>query len=236
MKNLFILLVTIAAFTSVSAQKKVYDENVEIRSAKDFHAVQVAGGIDLLLTSGEEAVAVSASENKYRDKIKVEVENGVLKISYDDKSKFSFGDKKNLKAYVSYKTLDKLSAVGGCDVVVEGSIKSKDLSINIIGGSEFKGNVEVENLNVELIGGSDMEISGWAKKVNIEATGGCDLSGYDLKTDVCEIKSTGASDVDIAVSKEISSNATGASDINYKGNPSVKNIKTSGASSVTQKS
>jgi hypothetical protein len=37
-----------------------------------FTGIDIGGGIDLYLSQGEEAVAVSASEAKYRDKIRTE--------------------------------------------------------------------------------------------------------------------------------------------------------------------
>lgn len=65
------------------AKKNVHDDNAVTRSAKGFHTIEISDGIDLYLTQGtKEAVAVSASGNEYRDRIKVEVNNGVLKIYY----------------------------------------------------------------------------------------------------------------------------------------------------------
>jgi len=46
-------------------------------------AIQVSHAINLYLTqSNEEAVAVSAKDTKYRERIRTEVKDGVLKIWY----------------------------------------------------------------------------------------------------------------------------------------------------------
>src|SRR5262249_27803009 len=84
------------------AQKTINDPNAEKRSVSSFHGVEVSGGIDLYLTQGDEAVAVSASEAKFRDRIRTEVKNGVLKIWVETGSGFhlDWGNRK-LKAYVS---------------------------------------------------------------------------------------------------------------------------------------
>src|SRR5213075_1215330 len=82
------------------AQKTIHDANAEKRTVSSFHAIQVSGGVDLYLSQGSEAVAVSASETKYRDRIHTEVKNGVLKIWYENLSNIniSFREmKKNLK-------------------------------------------------------------------------------------------------------------------------------------------
>jgi hypothetical protein len=217
------------------AQKTIYDPNAVVRDAKGYNAINVSGGIDLYISYGDEAIAVSASETKYRDKIKTTVENGVLKIWYDD-NKFSWNSGKDLKAYVSFKTLRSLNASGGSDIIVEGSIKSDQLKIDISGGCDFKGRVDVNELNVDQSGGSDVSINGRAEKVFINASGGSDFNGYNLITDYCEAEASGGSDVEITANKEISARASGASDISYKGNAALKESKASGASSVSKHS
>ena len=51
------------------SQKTINDPNAEKRQVPSFTGIDIGGGIDLYLSQGEEAVAVSASEAKYRDKI-----------------------------------------------------------------------------------------------------------------------------------------------------------------------
>jgi hypothetical protein len=235
MKKILLLLSFCFISLLVTAQKTIYDANAAVRDAKGYNAINVSGGIDLYISYGDEAIAVSASETKYRDKIKTVVENGVLKIWYDD-NKFSWNDKKNLKAYVSFKNLKSLSASGGSDILVEGSIKTDELKIDISGGCDFKGRVEVNNLDVDQSGGSDVDIYGTAKKVSISASGGSDFNGYNLMTDYCEAEASGGSDIEITANKEISARASGASDITYKGSAALKESKSSGASSVSKRS
>ena len=234
MKRSFCILLTIITF-SVSAQKNtvINDKNAEVRTVKDFHAIKVSDGIDLYLSHGDEAAAVSASEVKYRDKIKTEVENGVLKIWYDQDltNQIVFTNKRNLRAYVSYKDLDVLRASAGSDVLVDGVIKGNSLVMKISSGSDFKGNVDVNELTVDQSSGSDIKIEGRAGKVIIEASSGSDFNGYDLITDVCVAKCSSGSDINITVNKELTANASSGSDISYKGNPtSVNATKSSGGS------
>src|SRR5580704_9443447 len=95
-------LLTITIFSFAQNGKTIEDKNAETRNVSGFHAIHVQSGIDLYLTQGsQEAVAVSASDIEYRNRIKTEVEDGVLKI-YLDHSGFhwNMGNKK-LKAYVS---------------------------------------------------------------------------------------------------------------------------------------
>jgi hypothetical protein len=234
MKKLILSLTILAASVSaVMAQKMINDANAEKRNVSGFHAVEVGGGIDLYLSPGDETVVVSASEIKYRNRMKTEVKNGILKIWFDYKSGFHFesGNKK-MKAYVSFKELDRVEGSGGSDVYVDGVIKSDKLALDISGGSDFKGKVSVGDLKVDASGGSDVNISGDAKNLTLEASGGSDFKGYDLAVDMCNLEASGGSDIYITVNKEMIANASGGSDIYYKGNGLIREIKSSGSSGI----
>lgn len=231
-KILFATAILIIAL-STQAQKIVNDANAEKRNVSGFHAIEISGGIDLFLSQGEEGVAVSAFEVEHRNNIKTEVVNGVLKIKYDPPGKLNWNNgRRGLKAYVSYKNLDKLHASGGCDVEVNGTIRATSLDIHIAGGSDFQGKVDATDLVVRSIGGSDMDISGTAKKVTINASSGSDVDGFGLSVETCTIKASAGSDIEITANKELSIDASSGSDVQYKGNAAVTNIKKSSGSSV----
>jgi hypothetical protein len=233
-KILTSLLLAIIAVTAF-AQKTINDPNAEKRSVSGFHAIEVGGGIDLYLSQGSEAVAVSASETKFRDKIKTEVVNGVLKIHYEYEKGIKItvnGQKKNLKAYVSFSQLDGLHAGGGSDVKVDGTIKVPKLDLNISGGSDFAGRVDLTTLNAKASGGSDINISGNATTLDVNASGGSDFDGFELTVENCSAEASGGSDINITATKELNVESSGGSDVHYKGSAVIKNIKNSGGGSV----
>jgi len=234
MKKILFVAVVLVASISLKAQL-VNDANAEVRTAKDFHGISVSNAFDVYLTQGnEEAVAVSAAEVKHRDKIKVEVRAGILYIGYDEgKMNWSSGNKK-LKAYISFKQIDKLKISGACDVVISGTLKADHLDIEQSGASDLKGKLEVSKLTVDLSGASDMLVTGNATQISVEASGASDFKGYDLVSDICSAHASGASDIKITVNKELSAQASGASDVHYKGNGVIKDLKSSGSSSVSK--
>lgn len=237
MKKIFLSVFLFAAAVVTYAQtKEVNDPNAEVRNVKGFHAIKVSHAIDLFLSqSDNEVVAVSASNEEYRDKIKTEVENGVLRIWYDNPAKWSRGDKK-LRAYISFKTLDKLNASGASDIRVTGVIKVTDLDIRLSGASDFEGAIQANSLTVDLSGASDMSVTGSATTLSIEVSGASEFKGYDLQTDNCSAKASGASDVRVTVNKELNAQASGASGVHYRGSGVIKDLKTNGASSINKKS
>jgi hypothetical protein len=232
----FILAVSVMfmAIGSFAQKQVISDANAQDRNLKGFHGVKVSHAIDVYISQGnEEGVAVSAKTIEYRDKIKTEVVDGILRISYDERS--WKGGNRQLKAYVSIKNVDLISASGACDVIATGTLKAKELKLDLSGASDFKGAIEAEFINADISGASDLSVSGRVDGLKIEASGASSFKGYDLQSEKCEVRATGASDVNITVNKELNAQASGASGINYKGAGVIRDIKTSGASNVSRK-
>jgi hypothetical protein len=222
------------------AQKTINDPNAEARKLSGFHAIKVSNAFDVYISQGnEDAVAISASKQEYREKIITKVENGVLIIRFDDDKKFWKGwnsDRQKLKAYISIKKIDKLDVGGACDVFFEDGISAEDLVVNLSGASDLKGKIEAKKLLFDISGASDATISGNAADLKVEASGASDFKGFDLVSNYCDAKASGASSVNITVNKELSAHASGASSVRFKGEGLIRDIKTSGASNVTRKS
>ena len=225
MKKICIALLAVFFAIAAHSQKTINDPNAQKRQVPSFTGIDIGGGIDLYLSQGEEAIAVSASEAKYRDKIQTEVKNGILHIWYDQNSSFhsDWGNRK-LKAYVSFKNLDQLEGSGGSDIKVEGTISVSKLSLRVSGGSDFDGKVIINELKVDASGGSDVNIAGTAKDLTVEASGGSDFKGFELVTDNSTVEASGGSDIYITVNKELNATSSGGSDIHYKGNGLIRNI------------
>jgi hypothetical protein len=234
MKYIISLLFLCCLAITANAQL-VNDPNAEVRQAKNFHGINVSSAFDVYLDqSAEEAVAVSASEPKYRERIKVEVKDGILYIRYDSDGKWGSG-KKSLKVYISFKQINQLDISGSCDVYLSGVLKADELKVALSGASDFKGQLDVKKLKIDLSGASDMTVTGGrASDLDIEASGASEFKGLDLSTDYCNARAQGASDIKITVNKELSAHASGASDVQYRGEGTVKDIKTSGASNVNK--
>lgn len=233
MKKIVVMLLGLL-FSATIFSQQVNDPNAEVREAKYYHGIAVSSAFDVYLSqSNAEAVAVSATSKTDRDMIKVEVKDGILHIGLDKGWKWNSGNKK-LKAYISFKQIDKLTVSGACDVFISGTLKADDLSINLSGASDLKGKLDVKKLTVDMSGASDILVSGMATQLNVEASGASDFKGFDLVTDYCDVRASGASGIRITVNKELSAHASGASDIKYKGEGLIRDLKTGGASSVSR--
>jgi hypothetical protein len=218
------------------AQKVIInDPNVAPRTVGAFHSIRVSNAIDLYLSQDEtESLAVSALKEEYRDRIKTVVEDGVLKISFDN-DRFNFSGNMKLRAYISFKDIKLIVASGASDVIATSPLSVDALTIDMSGASDFKGTLDIGTFTAKLSGASDARLNGKATTVTINASGASDVKAYELITDYCNVETSGASDVQITVNKELSAKASGASDVHYKGAAVVKNIQANGASSVKKR-
>ena len=236
MKKFLSFVLSIVCLSSM-AQVTINDKNVQVRNVGTFNSIRVSGGIEVFLSqSNEEAVAVSASEEKFRDKIKTEVVNGTLRIYYDgDRLTWNIGNKK-LRAYVAFRNLHNLEASGASSFKINGTLNVSGLNVKLSGACELSGSIKANDVKIDVNGASNVKLNGSVANINIDASGASDVKGYDLSTDECIVNASGASDINITVNKEISAHASGASSINYKGNGIIKDVRTSGASNVSKRS
>ncbi|MBL7701331.1 MAG: DUF2807 domain-containing protein [Ferruginibacter sp.] len=237
MKKIIVFITASFFAANINAQNEiVVDPNASVRNATgQFDAIKISGGIDLFLSQSDNvAIAVSAGSEDFKEGIKTVIEDGTLKIFYKGEVSWSKKNRK-LRAYVSFKDLKKLEASGACDVIVSGTLNVSTLAIHMSGASDFTGKIKADVLKLNLSGASDAKISGTAGTAVIESSGASDVKGYDLVTDICKADVSGASDVYITVNAELSAKATGASDISYKGTALIKDMHTSGASSIARK-
>jgi len=215
---LFAILFITSSVSSVFSQETINDANAVKRTVGTFHGIDVATGIKLILTKGEaEEVAVSASTTEFRDKIVTEVVNGVLKIHYETKmgaiNKRS--ENKNLKAYVSYKAIDKLNVTTGAEVEIKGVLKSASLKMIANTGGVVKGAIDVDELDVDGDTGSMFK-------------------GYELKTDNCDVRVSTGAGIYISVDKELNVRANTGGYVKYKGNAGIREIKTNTGGAVSR--
>ncbi|MEY4057921.1 MAG: hypothetical protein RLZ50_1133 [Bacteroidota bacterium] len=243
MKKLVLALLVLTS-CNINAQQKaaiVYDDNAQVRKVANFNAIRVSSAIDLYLTqSASNKVAVSASSDEIRDHIITEVEGGVLIIRLGENGSWfnwkKWGNYKT-KAYVSIKDIDAITASGASDVHVINKIESSKIRINLSGASDFKGDISAGVIIYDIsgAGASKIELAGKVDDLSVVISGASDAKLYNLNSKGAILKSSGASSIQATVTEILKANSIGASSIDYKGNPNVKESNTSGASSIRHK-
>jgi len=234
---LAIFTVLVMTGTTVHAQNLVYDANAQVRKVGPFHGVAVGSGITLYLSQGkEQAVAISAEDDKTIEKIITEVKDGVLRIKIDGKmwNNWNWGNKK-MKAYVTVTDLDVLDVSGGSIAKLADEISVNNLDIDASGGSIIEGMLKGNKMNADLSGGSIFKLDGSFNDAKIEASGGSIFKDFSFAVLTCSVEASGGSIINISINKELKADASGGSIINYKGSGVITSVDASGGSSIKKK-
>jgi hypothetical protein len=237
MKKTILLFFTIGIGVLYAQNAKVVNaENVETRTITSFTGISVSNGIELLLTNDNtEAVAVGANEIKYRDRIKTEVKDGILKIWYENEDKIlKWGNdkKKGLKAFVSYKSLEKLNISSGASVTHNNIFKGNSLVLKLSSGGTLNCELSFTSLVTDLSSGAVANVSGKADNIIISAGSGANFKGYNLVTNNCTAKASSGAGIKINVSNELIAKASSGGGIQYKGSGVIKEVSTGSGGSV----
>lgn len=222
---LFFVLTNLVSFAQNDTI--INDANATRRTlSAGFSAITVTDGIELYLTRGnEESIAISASDPRYLDRYKTEVENGTLKIYYDNNGiNWTGNNKRQLKAYVSYKTLERLNASGGAQVIFKSLLATSKMECTFTSGSKLYGEVNIDQLDIIANSGALMELTGKAGNLKIEVSSGAMFKGYELEADYCDAKASSAAGIQLNVNKELSVKANSGGGIRYKGNGIIRDM------------
>jgi hypothetical protein len=233
------LLLLVTGFSLQAQQEKnlVMDANAEVRQVSGFTAIDVSGAIDLYLSQGkEEGVAVSASSDEIRARIKTEITNGVLRIYFDAKGlNWKRWGNHKMKAYITFIRVGRIEASGACNLKTTDPIQQSELKLEMSGASDFTGEVKVDKLRLDASGASNIQLKGSAATVTIDATGASIIKCYELQSEMAKVNASGASSVRLTVNKELSADASGGSTLFYKGTGLIRDISSSGGASIKKR-
>ncbi|MFT4736778.1 MAG: hypothetical protein ACI92W_000886 [Paraglaciecola sp.] len=221
------ILICLSAIILFSISALAQDR--ELRDHDSFSGIKVGGGLDVYITQSK-AFEVEVVTSGDLGDIVTEVNRGVLEIRQDSKTWFSYNE--NTRINVSLPLLEYLHASGGSDVISTGIIRGDMLKIRSSGGSDVELEITYQSLDVNCSGGSDLELSGEVDILELETSGGSDFDGFDLIAQDATLNTSGGSDANVHVRNKIQANASGASDITYRGSPKYVDVNSSGGADI----
>ena len=213
---------------TVSGNGKVVKEE---RSVTDFSGLKVSAGIDVIITQSDKTgITVEADEN-LMDWIKTEVVNNELKI-YSDKNIRSAEEK---KVYVNFKKLNEIDISSAGDVNSGNTLVTDELDIEMSSAGNLTLAVEADRVEIDISSAGNARLSGKANFFKADLSSAGDLNAFELEAKVGEITVSSAGNARVFITEEASFKSSSAGDIDYKGEPRLKNISTSSAGSINKK-
>lgn len=183
----------------------------EVRDLRDFNSVDVGGVFQVEITAQKDFSVEVEGDDNLLQYVKTEVNGGQLEISLDKRVK----TQNPLRIRISAPNIERLEASGASRVTLT--------------------NIKNSGFTVDTSGASKLNLSGETENLSIEVSGATEINAEDLKAVDANVNASGASRVSVNVSGELKTEASGASNINYKGTPANVIKHTSGASSVNQR-
>jgi hypothetical protein len=207
-------------------------QNRQNRKVDAFRGVNISGALSATIRQGsQQSVEVEADED-ILDKIITEVRGGVLKVYREDKANWKLFRNKNIRVYITCPELTSLEVHGASSVKGESDFVANDFKLTASGASHATLSLSTKKLNTHVSGASNVKISGRADSQQIDLSGASSYEAFDLVSNVAEVDASGASSAKIQVEEELSADVSGASGIRYKGSPRMRNVQSSGASSI----
>ena len=218
--------------------------NVDIGSAFSYEIKQ----------SDTYSISIMAYDNLFDD-IKVAKEGQTLKIEREVPwTIFNIGFDRP-KAIINMPQLYSLDSSGATKGVVYGFSSTEDLDIkisgassvelveiasggiyfDISGASDVAGALKTEDIELDISGASSIQLEGMAGDIDIEASGASHLKLSGLTVNDANITLSGASDCILNMDGRLDVDLSGASKLEYIGEPTLGEMDITGASTLKKK-
>jgi len=200
-----------------------------IKSVEGFTQVDVSNAFKVSISHGSrQSVSITADDN-VMELIEVERRGDTLSIG------LQAGDyeKVTLEGKIEMPELKGLQFSGATRGTISGFSSANELSVGLSGASILEGDLEGKHADLRLSGASRVKLSGTVERLLINGSG---ASGFDLAAFTvarAEVSLSGASRATVKATQSLDGvTLSGASVLSYLGHPEIKEVSTSGASTV----
>ncbi|WP_161890825.1 PspC domain-containing protein [Pontibacter russatus] len=219
---------------SVLLDESAYSDNVQTFDFSDFDEVTVSGPYHVQLKQGDSySVRVRAEDRELR-RMKVEKLGQELRIGFTEKNIELFDDREPVLIQIvspNYREID----LGGAIKADIGRINTDALRLNLAGAIKSTAELDVRDLKVDIAGACISKFTGRAENFELDVTGAGVVDAENLEASSVDADVTGASAAEVYATNTLRAQASGASRITYKGNPTDTTIDSSGPSSVKRR-
>lgn len=200
----------------------------------NFTAIDVGSAFQVDIKRADAfSIKIAAGERVF-DNIQVTQTEETLKIEIiPGLSIFGIFD---AKAEISMPVVDDLELSGATRTTMEGFTTDSQFVAKISGASSLDmTNVQFADLTVELSGASRLTAQGTGGDLTCDVSGASNLEFENFQINNANVDLSGASHAVINPTGTLNADVSGASTLQYVGNPTLGTINTSGASTVNKK-
>ncbi|MEE9362200.1 MAG: head GIN domain-containing protein [Cellulophaga sp.] len=240
MKKIITLSLTILLTVSLQAQwgKRIKGNgNITTieKSTGDYDAIAVSGFFDVDLVNGNEGDIILKGEENLLKHIIVEVKNGKLVIKTKKGYNLRTSFNKEIRITVPVESINKITLSGSGDIVGKKLIKASDFSTSMSGSGDITLKIEADSIKATMSGSGDINLSGKTTNLEVRISGSGDIAAFGLDAENVNATISGSADIQVTAHKMIKARVSGSGDIEYRGNPTKVDTKTSGSGDITKR-
>lgn len=202
----------------------------EIREVTAFNKITMEGVFDIILIQGNrESIKVEADKN-ILPLILTDVQNNSLTVKIKENT--SISKMKKISVYITFVDIAELNTEGVGILKSSNKLHFNDLKLGLKGVGATRLDLDASNLDIksEIVGA--LILSGKATEVRINHKGIGAIQAFGLKAEKLSLQSDGIGKAEVFASQELNIDAKGMGSVEYKGDPSVKNIQNEGIGKV----
>ena len=201
-------------------------------SFSDFNKVEISSAFNFEISkSSSYSVSVTADDNII-EKVRVTKEGDILKIGLQP---FIRLGSVTLRANVVMPQLHGLDVSGASRGTVSEFSSIEDIDIKVSGASRVTGDITGGDAEFDISGASSIQLEGSATNIVADVSGASSFDLSSFKVNNANIDISGASTGTVNLSGRLDADLSGASKLSYIGEPTMGNVNTSGASTLSKK-
>lgn len=236
------MLYSVGAKTIVKLVKSDHNFNIrwddnygpsvdQTRTVDAFSGLDISENVEVEFTQDSVKQLVISAPQEVLNEVRTEVVDGRLKIYTE-----TFMVNYPIKVRINNDSLTSIEGSGASRFITQGIINSPKLWVKLTGASSADLNYNISGKSeFELSGAARADVNGTALSANVQASGASKFEGNEFKVEDALADASGASKIMVFATKRLDAEASGASDIDCEGNPTVVKRNESGGSNIRVK-
>ncbi len=214
------------------ATSEIYDDDddyapiTHFNELDAFHAIVVQGHADIDIT--QNPMQTVAMQTTRPDLYEVEVRDSVLYITCKEERHHPI----DVDFSIGVPEIRSIISSGACSIDSRGVLTVNQLYVQASGAAEIDLHVQTQKLILQNSGASDVELKGHTDQLQINLSGAGEIDAFGLQARTANVVCSGAGKVEVFATETLSAQASGASKITYRGNPTVEKSITGGMSII----
>jgi hypothetical protein len=182
-----------------------------------FHQIRVLGNYKVFVQKGDEQkVEIKNNAPEVIDeKIICEVKDSILTV----RIKGDTYKERAIEVYITYTTLNWLTAKNGCIAEVMNTMEQSAMNFNVETGGKIKAKVACKELKAEINAGGSIHLEGLADDATYKVSAGGTIGVVSLDARKVYAQITAGGEIILRVKEDLSIKITSGGNVSYLGTP-----------------